>query len=204
MNIYDYSKFIIFNIFLLLILYCIYFIFYRKKLKNNIKNLEMFENKPNNSTEVTKSNEINTQCEAGTNVVDYCINYKNCCKNTIGNSKCFCDNTFVKKCNTIYSECKKDPALCTNELKGCCVKYNDINIDYTNFNTPVLQEQKNNKICTLSFTKNLINKCLELCHTNDDCKAYSINDVDCILYNNISPLPNKPNVKHKTEYYIKK
>ena len=121
---------------------------------------------------------------------------------------------FVKNCKDLYTQCMKtgDPSspISKDTLKECCEKYNSISIDSSNFDKPILQEQKNNIICSLNLIKNIGAKCTDLCQTNDDCKAYSIGKsptgeiMSCNLYSSISPNPQNVGSKTTTEYYIKK
>ena len=151
-----------------------------------------------------------TKCYFGDNVVDYCINYDNCCKNNDNDKNCYCNHSFVKNCKTIYDECinTQTPETCAQTLKECCIKYNNINIEYDNFKKPIIQEQRSNTICNLNFIKNIDTKCMELCQTNNECKAYSTTaGINCVLYDNILPIPTKIGAKaskESTKYYIKK
>ena len=154
-------------------------------------------------------------CNGDNNLVNYCMAVDECCNDSNKTAnKCYCEHSFVKNCKDLYTQCMKtgDPSspICKDTLKECCEKYNSISIDSSNFDKPILQEQKNNIICSLNLIKNIGAKCTDLCQTNDDCKAYSIGKsptgeiMSCNLYSSISPNPQNVGSKTTTEYYIKK
>ena len=190
-----------------------------RDIKQNITESMSNNSTPNNimteqtkviSSPLTMPSEKDTNCFFGDNVVDYCLNYDNCCKNNNNDKNCYCNHSFVKNCKTIYDECinTQTPETCAPTLKECCIKYNNINIEYDNFKKPIIQEQRSNTICNLNFIKNIDTKCMELCQTNTTCKAYSTTaGINCVLYDNILPIPTKIGTKtskESTKYYIKK
>ena len=87
-----------------------------------------------------------------------------------------------------------------------------------NFKSPIKNNPENNKICSLVNTPNAEEKCLELCNTRPDCKAYSLDKgalvqtyTTCNLYNDVSidkinsnAYTGKPIKKTNADYYIKK
>lgn len=157
---------------------------------------------PSATTDITNMS-IPTEkaCDGGSNLITYCMNYNGCCsQNNIGNS-CFCNHPFVMNCKNNYDSCKGND--CQAELKKCCMSYNNINIDSNNFKKPILQDQQSKRICSINSI-NMDTKCMELCQTNTNCKAYSLDDINCILFSDIDPLPNNANYKTKTNYFIKK
>jgi hypothetical protein len=142
------------------------------------------------------------QCNGGTNLITYCMNYNGCCsQSNIGNNSCFCNHPFVINCKNEYDNCTGND--CQAELKKCCVSYNNIDIDSNNFKKPIKQEQKSKTICSINSI-NMEQKCMELCQTNTNCKSYSIDNINCMLFSDIDPLQNNSNYKTKTDYFIKK
>ena len=117
---------------------------------------------------------------------------------------------------TINDNIKKN---CIAKRQTCCVPYNSKSISNDKFNKPIKNDpiKSPNKICSLS-SSNAEQKCLELCQTNPNCKAYSTNigiivqaSGTCNLYNNINidpididPQTGKPKNEVLTNYYIKK
>lgn len=160
--------------------------------------------KPTVTPEVTTMSiptDIGQKCDGGTNLVTYCMNYNGCCSsNNIANNSCFCNHSFVMNCKNEYDNCTEND--CQDKLKKCCMTYNNINIESNNFKKPIKQDQKSKIICTVN-SSNMEQKCMELCQTNTNCKAYSTNDINCILFSDIDPLPNNANYKTKTNYFIK-
>ena len=107
---------------------------------------------------------------------------------------------------------------CLEENKNCCIPYNSLSISNTNFKFPIKNNPENNKICSLMNTPNSEEKCMELCHTNPECKAYSLeqgalvqNYTTCNLYNDIfidkinsNAYTGNPIQNTNADYYIKK
>ena len=218
-NIKYYKLYIIIIIILIcLILYYLYKYLYNVKSQNNkIDNFELLD--PNATTmckEPTRQPIVERKpCNGDNNLVNYCMAVDECCNDSNKTAnKCYCEHSFVKNCKDVYTQCitqnGQTSPKCKDELKDCCVKYNSIAIDSSNFNKPILQEQKNNIICSLNFIKNIGAKCNDLCQTNDECKAYSISKsptgeiMACNLYSSITPLPQSDGSKSITEYYTKK
>jgi len=107
---------------------------------------------------------------------------------------------------------------CINQNKSCCVPYNSISISSDKFESPINNNPNINKICSIQSIPNLDEKCMELCQTTPECKAFSVDKGQvvqsvgkCTLYNdiNISELKTDPNTGKKKQsttakYYIKK
>ena len=171
---------------------------------------ETFEDIPTTTPQPTPipiPTDIDNKCTADTNVIGYCLNYNGCCiQNTTINKDCFCTHPLVKNCNDKYNECKRtgDITNCKDILKQCCLEYNNINIDNNKFQKPIKQEQQSKTICTINSTNNINDKCLELCQTIPDCKAYGVDNFKCSLFSEIDPLPTQRGYKPCTDYYIKK
>ncbi len=206
----------------ILTIYLFYYI-YNSYNPNKVNNrINKFEDTPATTTTepvVTAmsvpTEELVETCSASNNIVGFCMNYKGCCgQQSAENNKCFCAHPFVKDCQSTYEECTKssaDKAECKDKLKECCTSYNKINIDSSNFEKPVNQDQISQKLCAIGSINGLSTdsmrlKCMELCQTNTNCKAFSIDSVSCLLFSDINPLPTKaPNKpKPQTDYYIKK
>jgi hypothetical protein len=154
--------------------------------------------------------DVDTKCTADNNVIGYCLNYNGCCtQNTLLNNGCFCNHPLVQKCKVAYDKCissqnKDSINNCKDILKTCCLDYNKINIDIANFNKPIKQEQQSKMICSVSSTKNLDQKCMELCQTTPECKSYSVDTINCMLFSDIDPIQQKQGITPITDYYIKK
>jgi hypothetical protein len=161
-------------------------------------------------------------------VVGMCSNYKACCSSSGSTNSCICTHPVVQQCKTSYDTCMNDTnnlkiytpeqlsEKCTAQNSQCCTSYNNITIDSANFNDPIIQEQKDNIICTMNITNNMniTQKCMELCQTNPNCKAFSILQtslapVGCNLFSEISPplidpLGGNSSSGKKPNYYVKK
>jgi len=161
-------------------------------------------------TPIPMPTDVETQCTADNNVIGYCLNYNGCCtQNTLLNSGCFCNHPLVQKCKDAYDKCissqnKDSINNCKDILKSCCLDYNKINIDIANFNKPIKQEQQSKMICSVSSTKNIDQKCMELCQTTPECKSYSVDTINCMLFSDIDPIQQKQGITPITDYYIKK
>lgn len=214
---------------IIIISYLLYIIYnlLSSRLHNNINIINKFEDVPENTqntsettTPLVTSMSIPTDeqvqtCKANNNIVGFCMNYDGCCdQQTSENYTCFCKHPFVQDCKNTYDECKStssDKEECKTKLKDCCTAYNKININNSNFQEPIKQDQVSQKICSIGSLHGLSSdsmslKCMELCQTNQNCKAFSIDKVNCILFSGINPLPTKlqNTSKTKTDYYIKK
>jgi hypothetical protein len=156
--------------------------------------------------------EVDIKCTADYNVVGYCLNYNGCCSQNTLNNTCFCNHPLVQKCKSAYDECtsnqnkdnKDNKDSCKDTLKSCCLDYNKINIDISNFNKPIKQEQQSKIICSVSGIKNIDQKCMELCQTTPECKSFGVDTLNCMLFNDIDPIQQKKGIKPITDYYIKK
>lgn len=190
-----------------LVIYLLYKAFTRHNIDDVVNRFADIPNSTMSSatTDITDITNINIPiektCDGGANLINYCMNYNGCCsQNNIGNN-CFCNHPFVMNCKNNYDICKGND--CQAELKKCCVSYNNIDIDSNNFKKPILQDQTSKIICSINSI-NMDTKCMELCQTNTNCKAYSLDNINCILFSDIDTLPNNPNYKTTTNYFIKK
>ena len=223
--------FIISVIILCLIYYLLNYYENYKNLNNTIIN----ENQKIDETKYIENNqEIVTEpsgkCESQNDIVDFCINYNKCCSENSSTKACLCDHPFIKNCRTNFETCLNNPENnklygkklvmenCLEENKNCCIPYNSLSISNTNFKFPIKNNPENNKICSIMNTPNAEEKCMELCHTNPECKAYSLeqgalvqNYTTCNLYNDIfidkinsNAYTGKPIQNTNADYYIKK
>ena len=149
----------------------------------------------------TVNTNVNKSCNNGTNIASVCINFDNCCgsNNHNPNSQCFCKHPFVSNCIDKYKTCisnanknlnkliiNQEIEKCNNTHKDCCSKYSSIDIMNSNFKKPFIAKQTVDKICSINGLVNLEQRCMELCQTNDNCKAYSLITGGCNLYNTIN------------------
>jgi len=215
-------------IIILLILFVVLFIYLNLNLNKNIKS-NFTDNTPT-TTAINVSLETNNSmygegksapvmgdakgCKATSDVVEFCLDYDNCCKNETSNNKCFCNNPVVKTCKENYDLCMKDPNLadkCKTDNTQCCKEYNNIQINSDVFNEPIKNIQKDNILCSIAFIKNVKQKCLELCQTTPECKAYSTTNLSCNLFSNVSsinktydPSTGKEIVNPSVDFFVKK
>ena len=161
------------------------------------------------SKATVKANE-NKNCSNNTEVISVCMNKDVCCgsnnMNSTFNSQCYCIHPLVKDCNTKYKACVDDNGGnetddCNNILKQCCGTYSNTNIMSSNFNKPISQQQDTNVLCSITGLGNLGERCMELCQTNNNCKAYSIGYGKCNLFSSINPVANDKNndIKYVTK-----
>jgi len=153
-------------------------------------------------------------CSTTSDVVEFCIDYDNCCKTETDFNKCFCNIPVVKTCKANYDLCMQDPLLadkCKTDNIKCCREYNNIQINSDAFNEPIKNIQKDNLLCNVSAIKNVKQKCLELCQTTPECKAYSTTNLNCNLYSDIStinkkydPETGKEIINPSVDFFIKK
>ena len=157
--------------------------------------IDRFEN---TTTPNTPPLDANKTCSSSIDISNVCLNYKSCCPE-IGaniNSKCFCTHPFIINCNTNYNSCLANASNtieCDKELKKCCGGYSNIDIYSSNFNNPINAYQTSNQICTINGLPNLAQRCMEMCQTNPNCKAYSLVVGGCTLYDNINSTPGNKN-----------
>jgi hypothetical protein len=133
-------------------------------------------------------------CNNNTDIISVCMNYSGCCtdNNANINGQCFCMHPFVKKCNESYKTCmsnSKDAKSCTDILNKSCREYSKNDIMNNNFKKPINAKQTIDNICKISAIKDLDQKCMELCQTNDNCKAYTIDTGICNLYSSQTSIP---------------
>jgi len=227
---------------LILFIYLIYYIIKNKKnILNILYNKSNFEDTtPNNEPTTTNVSEETTKlmygedgppkmeenkgCTANSDLVGMCADYENCCGKE-SNNTCFCAHPFVINCKSEYDKCISNPdnktkyntknkieTFCKEQRKECCMPYNKINIDSSNFKEPIKATQTNNPICLLSSVNNIQQKCMELCQTNPMCASYMVNPLSCKLFSNVNldmpkidsstGKPNPPNPRN--DYFIKK
>ena len=192
-----------------ILLICIIYLFYKIYIKSQY--IDSFEADPESTPSATP--EITAlsvptraaQCTSNDNITEFCMNYDGCCDKNVSVGKgCFCNHRYVLNCKSEYDNCTG--ADCKDKLKQCCTDYNKIDIDDNNFKQPIMQTQTSNQICSLNMINNIEQKCMELCQTNTDCKAYNVDNLHCTLFNEINPLPvnpKKPN-SSSAKYIIKK
>ena len=152
----------------------------KKEIINNKKNI-------NNEESVEENvEEPSGECNARNDIVDFCINYNKCCSDKSTTKACFCEHPFIKKCRSEFESCLDNPEhiklygkkivmeKCLEKNEKCCIPYNSLSISNTNFKSPIKNNPEHNIICSLIGTPNAEEKCLELCNTNPECKAYSL------------------------------
>ena len=214
---------------ILLIIYLVYkYIYVNNKNKSNFEDSTPAPSENANSKIYGKNGSPPAMgtpqgCSANTDVVDFCINYDNCCSGSAAtNNKCFCDNSVTKLCKIQYDACVNDPDSiklftkeqlmdkCKLQNSSCCKAYNNISISSNNFSSPKKRVQTDNIICDIKGIKNIEQKCLELCQTNPNCAAYGTTNMTCTLYSQVSPytdlidpLTNKPIVKTNINFFEK-
>lgn len=226
---------LIYLFFIILIIYLIYILII--SLYNKNKNKEKFVVTPTLGAVSTTAPApepstltIQESCKAIDNVVDFCINYDSCCSNSNLTKACFCNHPITLKCKAEYDTCISDTSLknlyteeqlkqkCASQQKNCCIPYNSISLSSNKFDAPIKNEPNIKEMCSVSSIRNLDQKCLELCQTNPECKAYSVNVGkivqsygECKLYDTVSildpqidPLSGKPKYNIATDYYVKK
>lgn len=216
----------------MLIIVCLiyYLLNYYEYYKNNIntKNNNNNKNKINSSEEIINNEEVikepSGKCNTANDIVDFCINYNKCCSENSTTKACLCEHPFIQKCRSDFEECLDNPEelklyggqfimdKCLEKNKKCCIPYNSLSISSNNFKSPIKNNPENNIICSLANTNTAEEKCLELCNTRPDCKAYSFKKFNtCNLYNDVTidkinsnAYTGKPIKKTKVDYYIKK
>ena len=160
-------------------------------------------------------------------LVGYCMDAVNCCGGTAGSTaKCLCSHPLVSKCKSEYDACMNDQDIlkfytteqrlkkCTEQVKGCCSPYGSVKGDASKFEPPIKANQKNDLLCALPAVKGLLSKCMELCQTNPDCKAFNTDDdIICNMFSAVnidkpmvSALTGKVDAasQSKMNYYVKK
>ena len=231
------NEIIIILIIIIIIIYLIYYLlnYYKNykesvntKKNNNENKINSSEELINNEEEIVK--EPSGKCNTANDIVDFCINYNKCCSENSTTKACLCEHPFIQKCRSKFEKCLDNPEelklyggqflmdKCLEKNKKCCIPYNSLSISTNNFKSPIKNNPENNKICSLVNTPNAEEKCLELCNTRPDCKAYSLDKgalvqtyTTCNLYNDISidkinsnAYSGKPIKKTNADYYIKK
>ena len=162
------------------------------------------------------------KCKTDSDVVDMCINYESCCiKGSTEKKECICKHPFVQNCRNTFTNCiNNNPNnlsntdimnKCIEENKTCCKPYNSIQILSNIYNKPINNEPVINKICTINPINNIDQKCMELCFTNPECKAYSVNKGavvqnygTCSLYSTADTLIDNKDKYVSATFYSKK
>lgn len=140
-----------------------------------------------NVPDMDKPNITAAACSRNDNIVDVCMNHSGCCKNN-PTGKCYCDHPFVKSCQDDYKTCINTGTSadqCQSKLQNCCGEYKNKPISQDNFKLIGKNSPSNEQICSLIGANDMKNKCLELCETNPQCMAYSVDAMMCNLYNKI-------------------
>lgn len=233
---------LIYLLFIIFIIYLVYILIISLYDKNNEKFIDTPTSKSpptsnpttiNTSAELSATSNLNKQesCKAVDNVVDFCINYDSCCSGgSYATKACFCNHPITLQCKAEYDTCMSDTSLsklytgeqmkqkCASQQKNCCIPYNSIALSSDKFDSPIKNEPSIKELCSVSSIPNLDQKCLELCQTTPDCKAYSVNvgkivqtygvcklyDTVSILDPKIDPISGKPKNNVATDYYVKK
>ena len=166
-------------------------------------------------------------CSANNNLIDYCIDYSNCCTDSIMNASCFCQHPVVTSCKSDFDACMSEPSSkllytntqlldkCNSQNKACCSAYNSINtINPNAFNDSEKRTQTDNILCSTSAGSKIEDrkaKCAELCQTHPQCAAYTATMIDCTLFKAISefkprldPLTGRPIINSSADFVIKK
>lgn len=198
-----------------------------KDIENSVQ--EEINSSPQKTTEEIIE-EPQEKCKTEGDLVNFCINYKSCCGSGSTTKECICSHPIVKNCRQQFENCINDEeqikiygkkALmnkCMDENKACCIPYNSISINSDNFKTPIKNNPTIHKMCSISSIPNIEEKCMELCSTNPECKAFSLDKGQlvqtygtCNLYNavkinqtKIDPLTGKEKETTNADYYIKK
>ena len=201
----------------------------------NINNMNTNMNMNMNTNTHSKENYVDTSpnqedsgiCKTEGDVVDFCINYKSCCATNPKTKGCLCNHPFVQNCRTNFTNCltnnpnnlSKDDLMtrCKEANKQCCIPYNSLTFNSNAFNPPIKNDPTINKLCSITSVPNIEQKCMELCATIPNCKAYSLttgavvqNYGTCSLYDTIdisTPPVNKSTGKpidFISNYYTKK
>ena len=187
----------------------------KKMVPSNTANMDSKLNKIlyNKDPPPDINTDYNKICEKPSDIVNSCINYDNCCVNSGIHNDCICKHSFITKCISEYNNCIQNPESiknystkqitdkCSSIKKECCISYNNIPIVNDNFNLPKQGDQTSNIICNIKFVPNIDNKCMELCQTTPECKAYSVSKMNCNLFNEIT---NTNDTKTETKFYTKK
>jgi len=236
MKIKKIKLYIIISIIIIIIIGLVYYLINNyENYKDNltIKDIENSIQKDINSSPQKTEEEIieepTEKCNTESDLVNFCINYKSCCGSESTTKECICSHPIIKNCRTKFENCINDKEQikmygkkvlmekCINENKACCIPYNSISINSDNFKSPIKNNPTINKICSISSIPNLEEKCIELCITNPECKAFSIDKGQlvqsygtCNLYNaikinqtKIDPLTGKETETTNADYYIK-
>lgn len=219
---------IIFIAIILYLLFLLYLLYNKYKNSQKLK----FYNIPQTTTVSSTVQPLATTAEPQAcsvspgDLAGMCNNYSSCCKKGNASSSCLCTHPVIQKCQTKYNTCMTDSNYikkytpsqladtCSAINSECCNAYNNINIDSKNFNTPIIKTQKDNLICYIpaSNNMNMTDKCMELCETNPNCAAFSINQNNmavfgCNLFSKVSNTNqnNKDSIiEQLPNYYIKK
>ena len=147
-----------------------------------------------------------TICPDGASFEDIATNYVSCCK--LDSNKCLCNHPLFNKCKTNYLNMikdqdyhkyldKKNIKKMGNNYMANCIKalessFKNYNNKYSNNKSG---KQMVSRLCTFSNKDSMKNTCKNMCNIwKNECKGYSSDDSNCVLYNNIS-LFNPANMK---------
>ena len=229
------TRYIIILVITLGLLFLLIILFNRYKLNKNPQ-IESFYEDPSSSVtspsvtiEPARTIETSERCSASpVDLAGMCKDYTNCCRSGNASKSCICNHPVVQQCQNEYNTCINDPnnikiytpeqisEKCIAQNNGCCKSYNNINIDSSNFNEPIVQAQKDNVICYIPAIGNInmTDKCMELCQTDPKCKAFSLTQnnmvvLGCNLFSSVSkplidPLGGDSLNKQQPNYYVKK
>jgi hypothetical protein len=177
-------KLLVALVFVLLLVYVIV-IFIRKR--NNFVDI------PSTTFDMSKvkttPSDSPSGCSNGTDIPSVCMNFNSCCSSSYSNvnGQCFCNHPFVKDCNDKYKTCisnntNTNTSNCSDILQNCCKQYSRSDILASNFQNPINATQNSNKLCSINGIVNLEQRCMEICQTNPNCRAYSTAIGNCTLY----------------------
>lgn len=153
-----------------------------------------------------KPMEDSGKCGTNVDVIDYCTNYNSCCGKPTDTNKCLCTLPFIKNCRSKFEAClnnnpnqlKPNDLMnsCIDANKTCCKEYSHTSIDSSIFNKAIKNEPNITPICSLTNIKNIAQKCMEICQTKPECKAYSVSvgkiaqDIGtCNIYDKVDIVP---------------
>ena len=207
---------LIFLLIIVIIIVIIYFTLFYGNSKNKFVDLGDLEKTTTTSIEQnvnsrlyednTLANSELKQCDKSDNLVSVCMNYDGCCNDKSINTGCFCNHPITQSCKTNYDLCIKthgDIEKCKKENESCCGEYNKIPILMKNFKQLENRDKNSDIICNINSINNLEQQCMALCQTNSECKAFSSNYINCMLYNNVDN-GFSINSKSDTKYFEKK
>ena len=152
--------------------------------------------------------EKSKSCATNDSVLGFCMDYSNCCSGS-SSTNCICKNPIVSSCKKSYDECMSDTntpteklrTMCGDKNKECCSNYK-YNSDPSLFNASIIGQQRDNILCDINGVKNIDQKCQELCQTNPECVAYSLNEMSCSLHTKATFQPSEKSKNELTNYKV--